>query len=84
MNKSELEIYNKIQERIDVLEEEIYALTEAKTMNPIKRIIKAVSRTKKKNYKHEVVIKLSLMDIRALQDIRISELNNLIKFIEDK
>lgn len=84
MNKSELEIYNKIQERIDVLEEEIYALTEAKTMNPIKRIIKAVSRTKKKNYEHEVVIKLSLMDIRVLQDIRISELNNLKKFIEDK
>ena len=84
MNKSELEIYNKIQERIDVLEEEIYALTEAKTMNPIKRIIKTLSRTKKKDYEHEVVIKLSLMDIRALQDIRINELNNLKKFIEDK
>lgn len=83
MNKSELEIYNKIQERIDFLEEEIYALTEAKTMNPIKRIIKTVSRTKKKNYEHEVTIKLSLMDIRVLQDIRISELNNLKNYIKD-
>lgn len=83
MNKSELEIYNKIQKRIDVLEEEIYALTEAKTLNPFKRIIKTFSRTKKKDYEHEVVIKLSLMDIRALQDIRLSELNNLKEFIKD-
>ena len=86
MNKTELQIYNDIQNRIDELEEEIYALTAAGTIrfNPFKRIIRIMNTiTKKHNYPHDVEIKLTNMDLRVLQNMRIQELNSLKKFIKD-
>ena len=86
MNKTELQIYNDIQKRIDELEEEIYALTGARTIkfNPFKRIIRIKDTiTKKRNYQHDVEIKLTLIDLRVLQDMRIKELNSLKTFIKD-
>ena len=86
MNKAELQIYNEIQNRIDELEEEIYALTESRTIkfNPFKRIIRIKNTvTKNRNYQHDVEIKLTNMDLRVLQDMRLKELNSLKKFIKD-
>lgn len=86
MNKAELQIYNEIQNRIDELEEEIYALTGSRTIkfNPFKRIIRIKDAiTKKHNYQHDVEIKLTNMDLRVLQDMRLKELNSLKKFIKD-
>ena len=86
MNKAELQIYNEIQNRIDELEEEIYALTESRTIkfNPFKRIIRIKNTvTKNRNYQHDVEIKLTNMDLRVLQDMRVKELNSLKKFIKD-
>lgn len=84
MTEAELNTFNEVKERIDVLEEEIYALFEAqgKHINPVKRMIKTYSRTKKREYDHECTIKLSLMDIRLLQEIRQQELNALRKIVE--
>ncbi len=86
MTRSELDTYKKIDQRIKELEEEIYSLFEAqgKEINPVKRIIKAFSRTKAKDYPHECQIKLSLEDIRLLQDARLRELNTLKEFIKEK
>lgn len=85
MTENDLELLNDIKDRIDVLEEEIYSLFEAqgKRINPIKRIIRTLSNTKKKNYQHNVEIKLTLMDIRILQDIRQAELETLRKYIKE-
>lgn len=86
MNKTELQIYNDIQNRIDELEEEIYALTAARTIrfNPFKRIIWIKNTiTKKRNYLHDVEIKLTNMDLRVLQDMRLKELDSLKNFIKD-
>ena len=86
MNKAELQIYNEIQNRIDELEEEIYALTESRTIkfNPFKRIIRIKNTvTKNRNYQHDVEIKLTNMDLRVLQNMRINELNSLKTFIKD-
>lgn len=86
MNKTELQIYNEIQNRIDELEEEIYALTEARTIkfNPFKRIIRIKNTvTKNRNYQHDVEIKLTNADLRVLQDMRLKELNSLKTFIKD-
>ena len=86
MNKTELQIYNEIQNRIDELEEEIYALTESRTIkfNPFKRIIRIKNTvTKNRNYQHDVEIKLTNMDLRVLQNMRINELNSLKTFIKD-
>lgn len=80
MNRSELNIYNKIQQRIDLLEEELYALFEAQgiRINPVKRIIKVLARTKQKDYSHDAEIELTLEDIRLLQDARMKE----VKFLK--
>ena len=80
MNRSELNIYNKIQQRIDLLEEELYALFEAQgiRINPVKRIIKVLARTKQKDHSHDVAIELTLEDIRLLQDARMKE----VKFLK--
>lgn len=86
MNKTELQIYNDIQKRIDELEEEIYALTESRTIkfNPFKRIIRIKNTvTKKHNYQHDVEIKLTNADLRVLQDMKFKELNSLKNFIKD-
>lgn len=86
MNKTELQIYNDIQKRIDELEEEIYALITAKTIrfNPFKRIIRIKDTcTRKRDYPHDVEIKLTNMDLRVLQDMRLKELNSLKNFIKD-
>ena len=86
MTEAELNTFNEVKERIDVLEEEIYALFEAqgKRINPVKRLIKTFSQTKKRNYGHDCTIQLSLMDIRLLQDIRQQELNTLRKIIKEE
>lgn len=86
MTDVELNTFNEVKERIDVLEEEIYALFEAqgKRINPVKRLIKTFSQTKKRNYGHDCTIQLSLMDIRLLQDIRQQELNTLRKIIKEE
>lgn len=86
MTEVELNTFNEVKERIDVLEEEIYALFEAqgKRINPVKRLIKTFSQTKKRNYGHDCTIQLSLMDIRLLQDIRQQELNTLRKIIKEE
>ena len=86
MNRTELQIFNDIQNRIDELEEEIYALTESRTIKfkPFKRIIRIKDTiTKKHNYPHDVEIKLTNMDLRVLQDMRLKELNSLKNFIKD-
>lgn len=86
MNKTELQIYNEIQNRIDELEEEIYALMQPNTIkfNPFKRIIRIKNTiTRKRNYSHDVEIKLTNMDLRVLQDMRLKELNSLKNFIKD-
>lgn len=86
MTKAELQIYDDIQKRIDELEEEIYALTESRTIkfNPFKRIIRIKNTvTKNRNYQHDVEIKLTNMDLRVLQNMRINELNSLKTFIKD-
>ena len=86
MTEAELNTFNEVKERIDVLEEEIYALFEAqgKRINPVKRLIKTFSQTKKRNYGHDCTIQLSLMDIRLLQDVRQQELNTLRKIIKEE
>lgn len=73
-----------IKERIDELEEEIYALFEAQgqEINPLKRVIKTISRTKMENYPHECKITLTLEDIRLLQDIRMRCVQELQKAFE--
>ncbi len=85
MTKEKLDEYNKIQGRIEELEEEIYALVDAKgcTANLKERIVKTFGVTKHKNYQHECTIKLSLVDIRILQDVRQQELNALREIISD-
>ena len=85
ITRKELNTYNQLQQRIDLLDEEIYALFEAqgKKINPIKRIIKAFSRTKRKDYSHEVEIRLTLEDIRLLQDARLREVNFLKELIKE-
>lgn len=86
MNKTELQIYNDIQNRIDELEEEIYALTASGPIifNPFKRILSIKNTiTKKHNYPHDVEIKLTNMDLKMLQNMRVEELNSLKKFIKD-
>jgi len=85
MNKHDLDQLNIIQKRIDVLEEEVYALFEAqgKRINPINRIIKTISKTKKKNYSHDCEITLTLEDIKLLQDARLRELNFLKTIIKE-
>ena len=86
MTEQELKTLNDVKERIDELEEEIYALFEAKDRKIFlkERIIRTVSRTIKKDYRHEVTIKLSLEDINMLQSIRQQELSSLRKIIADR
>lgn len=85
MTENDLNKLIAVKERIDVLEEEIDALFEAqgKHINPVKKIIKTVSRTRKHDYLDERTIELSLMDISLLQDIRRQELNSLRKIIQE-
>lgn len=85
MTDSEFNAYAQIKKRIDELEEEIYALFEAKdkTIVPKKRFIKTRSRTKKMDFPHECTITLSLQDINILQDIRQQELSTLRKIIKE-
>lgn len=79
MNRAELDIYNKISQHVDLLEEELYALSEAQgvRINPIKKVIKTIARTKKRDYNHEAEIELTLEDIRLLQDARMKEVKLL-------
>ena len=86
MNKTELQIYNDIQNRIDELEEELYALTAPRIIkvNLFKRIIMIKDTcTKKRDYPHDIEIKLTNTDLRILQNIRFEELNSLKNFIKD-
>lgn len=85
MKNEELEVYNQIKKRIDNLEEEIYALTEARgiSINPFKKWFVPGAHTKRNDYPHAVGITLTLEDIRMLQDSRLRELNNLKKILED-
>jgi len=85
MTERELNHFNDVKNRIDQLEEEIHALFEAqgKQINPIKRVVNTISRTKKKDYPHDCQIELSLIDIRLLQDVRLQELNTLREIIKD-
>ena len=84
MTESELEKYNNVKKRIEELEEEIYALFEARgqTINPAKRIIRTFGCTKRKNYGHDCEIKLTDMDINVLQNLRQQELNGLRMIVE--
>lgn len=85
MTEYELEVFNEVKERIDTLEEELYALFEAqgKRINPDKRFFTTISRTRKRDFPHECEIQLSLIDIRLLQDVRQQELNTLRKIIKE-
>ena len=85
MTEKELNQFNAVKNRIDELEEELYALFEAegKYINPIKRLIRTYSKTKKRDYSHECMIKLSLMDIQLLQNIRQQELNTLKEIVKE-
>lgn len=85
MTEQELNVYISIKNRIDEVEEELYALFEAqgKMINPIKRIIHTISKTKKKDYKHQCTIKLTKADIRSLQDNRLIELDALRRCISE-
>ena len=85
MTEYELEVFNEVKERIDTLEEELYALFEAqgKRINPVKRFFTTISRTRKRDFPHECKIQLSLTDIRLLQDVRQQELNTLRKIIKE-
>ena len=85
MTESELEKYNNVKRRIEELEEEIYALFEARdqTISPVKRIIRTFGCTKHKNYGHDCEIRLTNMDINVLQNLRQQELNGLRMILEE-
>ena len=86
MTEKELDEFIYIKERIKVLDDEIHALFEAQDLkiNPLKRVINVISRTKDKDYPHECSIKLSFTDIRLLQDVRIRELSTLKEIVKEK
>lgn len=85
MTEQELNVYISIKNRIDEVEEELYALFEAqeKVINPIKKIIHTISKTKRKDYQHQCTIKLTKADIRSLQDNRLIELDALRRCIPE-
>lgn len=85
MTEIEFNQFQEAKNRIDELEEEIYALFEAQNqvINPIERIINTFSITKKIPYSHKCEIKLTLEDINMLQNIRQRELNTLRKIIQE-
>ena len=84
MNKTELQIYNEIQNRIDELEEEIYALTGSRTIkfNPFKRIIRIKDAiTKKHNYQDKSLLKFigDHLNSKDISNNTVEEyINNLI------
>ena len=84
MTEHELAEYQKIKDRIDELEEEIYALFDAtgKKITPASHLISIISRTKKCEYEHRCEIRLTPEDIRILQDVRQRELKALREIIE--
>ena len=84
MTENEVNGIQELQKRIDALDEEIYALFEAKgqIINPIERIIRTICRTRKKNFMHQCVIYLTLEDIRLLQDRRLSTVRELRAALE--
>lgn len=84
MTNEDVEAVKFIKERIDELNEEIYALFEAQgwRINPVSRIIKTISRTKRNEAPHPCTITLTLEDIRVLQDIRMRSVEELKKALE--
>ena len=87
MTEKDLMLFNDIKERIDVLEEELYALFNAKGkkchFGKNGKLFLSSVRTKKKDYPHDLTIELSLSDVRALQNNRHVELDALRKILKE-
>lgn len=83
MTEQELKIAKSIEAKINELDTEIMALFDAKDkkINPFKpfKIIGCI----RSEYPEEVEIKLTLCDIRALQDIRSAEKTFLQKLLKE-
>ena len=86
MTEKEFESLQAIKERIDTLEEEIYALIGVKQIriNPFKPFYIRGFTKKSPNFKRETEITLSLEDLNILLNVREKELSTLRKIISEE
>lgn len=85
MTENEFESLQVIKERIDTLEEEIYALIGVKQIrvNPFKPFCIKGHTKKSPNFPKETEITLSLEDLNILLNVREKELSTLRKIISE-
>lgn len=86
MTEKDFESLQVIKERIDTLEEEVYALIGVKQIrvNPFKPFsIRGVTK-KSPDFQKETEITLSLEDLNILLNVREKELSTLRKIISEK